>query len=593
MTTYAQLLTEHFDIWTAAVAAKSAAGRGSNRNLELYGLKKLRELILELAVRGLLVPQDPRDEPAAVLLKQIAAEKAKLVKEGKIKKLSKLPPIDEDEKPFELPNGWAFVRLNDIGEWGSGSTPSRGGTGLYGGEISWFKSGELNADFIYESEETVTELALEKTPLRFNKPGDVLIAMYGATIGKTSILGVPATTNQAVCACTPFNGVSNIFLLTLLKAYRPRFVGMGAGGAQPNISREKIINTIIPLPPTQEQRRIVAKVDELMVLCDRLEQQQDASIAAHQTLVRVLLAALTAAAGRDAFEAAWMRIADHFDALFTTAESVAELKQTILQLAVMGKLVPQDPADEPASVLLKKIAAEKAKLVKEGKIKKQEPLPPIREDEQPFQLPDGWEFAYTQEVCSEVTDGTHQTPTYVEVGRPFVSAQCVKPFKFMPEKCRYVSEEHYQDYIKSRKPEYRDVLLSRVGAGIGEAALIDSNLEFAIYVSTGLLKPHKDYLLPEYLVLWLNSPVGRNYSEKHTLGKGVSQGNLNLSLIRAFIVSVPPLNEQRRIVAKVDELMAFCDRLHARLAASQTTQRQLADAMTAQAIGNGYEGQHA
>jgi type I restriction enzyme S subunit len=243
------VISDNLAVWTSALENKSTAGRGTNNKQTAYGIKKLRELILELAVRGKLVPQDPNDEPASVLLEKIAEEKARLVKEGKIKKQKALPEIGEEEKPFELPDAWQFVRLNDLGEWGAGSTPLRSRHVYYGGNIPWFKSGELVSDYISESEEYVTELALRETSLRYNKPGDVLIAMYGATIGKTSILEVPATTNQAVCACTPFSGLENTYLLTLLKAYKNRFVGIGAGGAQPNISREKIIATVIALPP--------------------------------------------------------------------------------------------------------------------------------------------------------------------------------------------------------------------------------------------------------------------------------------------------------------------------------------------------------
>lgn len=226
-----KLITDHIDIWTSAVQAKSSSGRGSSKKRELYGIKKLRELILELAVRGKLVPQDPNDEPASVLLERIAAEKAQLVKQKQIKKPKALPAIEDTEMPFALPNGWEWVRLNDLGEWGAGATPKRGNSEFYGGDIPWFKSGELTADYISESEETVTETALVQTSLRYNKVGDVLVAMYGATIGKTAILDVRATTNQAVCACTPFTGFLNTYLLTLLKAYKPRLVGMGAGGS--------------------------------------------------------------------------------------------------------------------------------------------------------------------------------------------------------------------------------------------------------------------------------------------------------------------------------------------------------------------------
>ena len=235
------LITDHLDLWTAAVRPKSSAGRGTSSKLELTGIKKLRELILELAVRGKLVPQDPSDEPASVLLERIAAEKARLVKEKKIKKPKALPEIGEEEKLFALPDGWEWARLNDLGDWGAGATPTRSNSDFYGGNIPWFKSGELISDYIFKSEESVTELALSKSSLRYNDVGDVLVAMYGATIGKTAILGVKATTNQAVCACTTFDGFLNLYLLQLLKAYRPRLIGMGAGGAQPNISKDNLI----------------------------------------------------------------------------------------------------------------------------------------------------------------------------------------------------------------------------------------------------------------------------------------------------------------------------------------------------------------
>jgi type I restriction enzyme S subunit len=300
-----QLVTDHLDLWTSAIKRRSTAGRGSSSKIELYGIKKLRELILELAVRGLLVPQNPKDESASELLKKISAEKIRLVKEKVIRNSRPLAAISESEKFMPLPTGWAFARLHDIGDWGAGATPSRNSPELYGGSIPWFKSGELVADYISQSEESVTELALEKASLRYNKVGDVLIAMYGATIGKTAILSVPATTNQAVCACTPFSGFERTYLLTLLKAYRPRFIGMGAGGAQPNISREKIIGTVVAVPPNAEQLRIVAKVDELMARCDLLEAQTNTSLIAHQTLVEILLRVLTGTGDHAQFTTAW------------------------------------------------------------------------------------------------------------------------------------------------------------------------------------------------------------------------------------------------------------------------------------------------
>ncbi|MGJ7167800.1 restriction endonuclease subunit S [Morganella morganii] len=360
--TVEKLITDHIDIWSSALQTRSAAGRGSNGKIDLYGIKKLRELILELAVRGKLVPQDPNDEPASELLKQIAKERNDLVKNKVIRKPKALEQIALANTPFDLPDGWEWCYLNDIGNWGAGATPSRSNSKYYNGEIPWFKSGELSSDFISDSEEKITELALQECSLRDNKAGDVLIAMYGATIGKTSILNVRGTTNQAVCACTPYSGISNIYLLTVLKAYKRIFIGMGAGGAQPNISREKLIATVFALPPKAEQNRIICKVDELMSLCDQLEQQSLSSLDAHQQLVETLLATLTDSQDTKELSDNWARISQYFGTLFTTEASIDALKQTILQLAVMGKLVPQDPNDEPAFELLKRIEQEKAEL---------------------------------------------------------------------------------------------------------------------------------------------------------------------------------------------------------------------------------------
>jgi len=580
------LITEHLNAWTAAQTPKtSGAGRSNGSgNHSLYGIKKLRELILELAVRGKLVPQDPNDEPAAVLLKKIAAEKARLVKEGKIKKQAPLPEIGEDEKPFDQPEGWEWVRLHDLGEWGAGATPLRGRREYYGGHIPWFKSGELIGDYISSSEEYVTDLALKETSLRYNKIGDVLIAMYGATIGKTSILEVPATTNQAVCACTPCGGIYNVFLLTALKAYKSRFIKMGAGGAQPNISREKIIATVFVLPPLAEQHRIVAKVDELIALCDQLEQKQTDSNFAHQTLVKTLLATLTNAADQYEFAEAWRRIADHFNTLFTNEYSIDQLKQTILQLAVMGKLFPQDPKDEPAAVLLKRIAAEKARLIKEGKIKKQVPLPEIGEDERPFELPAGWESARFAELSQEVSTGPFGTMIhkgdYVEGGTPLINPSHMIDGKIVEETSVTISDKK-AEVLSSYKIDDGDIVMARRGE-MGRCALVTKR-EAGWLCGTGSfrLKFHKDicrhYILLLFKTTWVRGYLGRE-------SVGATMTNLNHGILNMLPIALPPSCEQHRIVAKVDGLMKICDALKARLNDAQTTRFQLADAMVEQVI---------
>lgn len=577
-----QIITQHLDIWTAAHKTRSGVGRGSSNKLDLYGIKKLRELILELAVRGKLVPQDVNDEPASELLNKIAAEKKKLIKEKVIKKTKTIEAMQNDDSQFDVPSNWSWVHLNDLGDWGAGATPSRSNSAYYGGDIPWFKSGELNDEFISQAEETVTELALKECSLRASKAGDVLIAMYGATIGKSSILSIPATTNQAVCACTPFNGVYNRFLLLLLRAFKSRFIGMGAGGAQPNISKEKIVATLVPLPPLDEQHRIVAKVDELMAFCDQLEQTQSDNIAAHAQLVEALLATLTNSGEHNELQNNWQRIAAHFDTLFTTEHSIDQLKQTILQLAVMGKLVPQNPNDEPASELLKKIAAEKAQLIKEGKIKKEKPLSDISDEEKPFELPSGWEWVRLANI-SDV--GTGATPSRADSSY------------YDPAEVNWVtSGETSEEYIRETKEKVSwkavketnvsiypvgTLIIAMYGQGKTRGQITELMIEAGTNQACAAIRlienavHHRKYVKLFFI---------KAYDELREQSAGGAQPNLNVGKVSTTVIPLPPLTEQHRIVTKVDELMVLCDTLKTNLQNAQTTQLALADAIVEQAV---------
>ncbi|GAT63645.1 restriction endonuclease subunit S [Paludibacter jiangxiensis] len=567
------ILLDSLPIWITAQAQKTSNRGISASNLQLLGIQKLRELILELAVRGKLVPQDPNDEPASELLKRIKAEYKHLSKEGKIKKSKALPNISEDEFPYDLPKGWEYVRLNDLGEWGAGATPNRGNSEYYGGNIPWFKSGELVGDYISESEEFVTELALTKSSLRYNKAGDVLIAMYGATIGKTSILKIPATTNQAVCACTPFSDIYNVFLLTLLKAYKNRFISMGAGGAQPNISREKIIATVIALPPLAEQHRIVAKVDELMALCDELEKEQTNSNSAHETLVEVLLSTLTDAKNSDGFKSAWQRIARCFDTLFITEHSIDKLKQTILQLAVMGKLVPQNPNDKPASELLKKIAAEKARLVKEGKIKKQAALPEFTEEEKPFELPTGWEWVRLSQIGELARGKSKHRPRndnslYQNGIYPMIqTGDVAKADKFIGTYTALYNEKG----LNQSRLWPKGTMCITIAANIADTSILGFDACFPDSI-VGLIVSNEigDARYFDYFIRTAKNRL-TDYAPS------TAQKNINLGILESVQIPLPPLNELNQIVFKVDELFALCDSLKDGIKKAQEIQNLLAE----------------
>ena len=266
-------------------------------------LQDLKKSILQYAMQGKLVPQNPNDEPASELLKRIKTEKQQLIKEGKIKKEKPLPPITQDEIPYDLPQGWQWVSLGDIGDWGAGSTPNRARTDYYfNGTIPWLKTGDLNDSFITEIPEKITELALEQTSVKIKPIGSLLIAMYGATIGKLGILTIPATTNQACCACVAFQEIETKFLFYYLLSERDNLRKRGDGGAQPNKKKKKIIAYLLPLPPLAEQKKIVEKLEEILPLIDEYGKNEEILSEMNQKLPK-------------------------------------QIRQSILQYAVQGKLV--------------------------------------------------------------------------------------------------------------------------------------------------------------------------------------------------------------------------------------------------------------
>lgn len=583
------LVTDHLDLWTTALKRKSTAGRGSSSKVELYGIKKLRELILELAVRGLLVPQDPSDEPASELLKRIAAEKARLVKAGKIKKEKPSPTITETEKPFEMPRGWMWVRLSMLCELENGDRsknyPNK--SLLVDSGIPFVNAGHLQSGRINSSE--MTFISEERFKLlsggKFSD-GDILFCLRGS-LGKSAIVeGFSRGAIASSLVIVRLIGESdrlyfhNFFDSPLSYKQIQKYDN---GTAQPNLSAADLGKFLIPLPPLAEQHRIVAKVDELMALCDQLEQETDASLGAHQTLVETLLSALTSAADHAQFASAWQRIAGHFDTLFTTEDSIAQLKQTILQLAVMGKLVPQDPNDEPASELLKKITAEKAKLVKEGKIKKDKRLPEIAKTEAPFGLPGSWECVGLQTIA---VVGTGATP-----------ARDNNAYYNPPEFSWVTSGETSQQFVS----ETREKISAKAVAETNVTIYPPGTLIVAMYGQGRTRGQITELLIPagtnqacaaiqlieqasahrSYIKLFFQ----KAYEDIRSLAEGGAQPNLNVGKISETVLPLPPLSEQHRIVAKVDELMTLCDQLKSRLSEAQTTQLHLADALVEQAIG--------
>ncbi|QWZ80976.1 restriction endonuclease subunit S [Aeromonas sp. FDAARGOS 1414] len=579
------LITDHLDLWTAAVRPKSSAGRGSNSKLELTGIKKLRELILELAVRGKLVPQDPSDEPASALLERIAAEKARLVKEGKIKKPKALPEIAEDEKPFGLPEGWEWVKLGDIGYDHGQKTPDS--------SFTYIDVGAINKEMGFIDSPTV--MAASDAPSRARKivkSGTIIYSTIRPYLLNIAVIDEDMSpepiASTAFAIIHPFDGVLSRYVYRYLRS--PCFVtyveNVQTGIAYPAINDKQFFNGIIPLPPTEEQHRIVAKVDELMALCDQLELRSESQLAAHQTLVETFLATLTDSSDADELAQNWARLSTHFDTFFSTEASIDALKQTILQLAVMGKLVPQDPSDEPASALLERIAAEKAQLVKEKKIKKEKPLPAISEDEKLFELPLGWVWSRISESSLFCEYGSSEkTVSELSDGVPVLKMGDIQDGKVILGSHQVVSPKI--DDLPNLYLKKGDILYNRTNSAelVGKTGMFDGDDDtytFASYLIRIRCSIHN--IRPEYLTLCMNSPLFRKTQIEPHIKQQCGQANVNGTLMKSMLVSIPPYHEQVLILQKIHELMTLCDQLKSRLQTSQQTQLALAESLVEGAL---------
>lgn len=583
-----QLVTDHLDLWTSALKRKSTAGRGSSSKVELYGIKKLRELILELAVRGLLVPQDPNDEPASELLKKIAAEKARLVKEGKIKQ-GKTFPGNSGNSQSKLPTGWSWTCIAALGEIAPRNEAkndlvtsfvpmpliSTSYDGRHGQELkSW---GEIKKGYTHFAD---GDIAVAKiTPCFENSKAAIFTGLQS---------GIGAGTTE-LHVVRPFGDhVSRNYLLLYLKSPQFLIVGeskMTGSAGQKRVPTEFFSFNPFPLPPLAEQHRIVARVDELMALCDQLESETDTHLSTHQTLVETLLAALTQAVDHAQFSSAWERLAEHFDSLFTTEESIDQLKQTILQLAVMGKLVPQDPNDEPASELLKKIAAEKARLVKEGKIKKEKPLPLVSDKEKSFAIPKGWQWCKFGVLAEFINgDRSKNYPNqneYVQTGIPWINTGHIEPNGTLSTtEMNFITREKFES-LRSGKIQPGDLVYCLRGATFGKTAFVTPYSEGAIASSLMIVRPYLREIA-KYIYRYLISSLGRD--QIYRFDNGSAQPNLSANSVTLFVIPLPPLQEQQRIVSKIDELYVLCDQLKSRLSEAQTTQLHLADAMAEKAL---------
>jgi len=548
---------------------------------------KMRKLILQLAVHGKLVEQDPNDEPAGELLKRIKAEKEKLIAEGKIKKQKPLPPINEDEIPYELPQGWEWARLQELsikitdGEHLSPRKTDSGVLLLTAKHVT--KTGVVTEDPQFVSPEDAKLFRQRCDP----EMGDILICSRG-TIGRCTVVDIDNyfCLMGSVILMKPLRILYERYLMfALCTDWAQQWMLSSSGAtAVKALYLKDIKNCPIPLPPLSEQKRIVAKVDQLMHLCDQLDACQKKASTKYESLNDAALERLLSSKTTDEFANHWQFLCNNFDLIYNDPTHVNKLRQAILQLAVQGKLAPQDLNDEPASELLKRIKAEKEKLIAEGKIKKQKPLPPITEDEIPFELPEGWELIRLGNISNRIGSGS--TPrggksVYTGSGIPFLRSQNVWDHGLELSDVAYIPEEIHQK-MSNTVVQPNDVLLNITGASLGRCTIYPDGLgEANVSQHVTIIRP-TDAPTSFYLHLCLLSP----YIQELVWGRqvGMAREGLSKKVLELFEIPLPPLAEQKRIVAKVDQLMNLCDELETRLNQSKKDSEMLMQAVLYEAF---------
>jgi type I restriction enzyme S subunit len=570
-------------------------------------IARLRRFILDLAVRGKLVSQDANDEPASELLKQIGAEKARLAKAGEIRKSKPLPAVDEP--PFALPQNWRWTRIREV-------TSDRGQE-VPKSRFTYIDVTAIDKEAGFVADPKVLEAS--EAPSRARKiarKGDVIYSCVRPYLLNVAV--IETDFDPPTIASTAFailNGRGLVMPRYIWIVLRSPFMVACVeenqrGQAYPAINDSDFAVLPFPLPPLAEQRRIVAKVDELMALCDRLEAARQTREATRDKLTAASLARLNAPerdapppetgipanvlfrsspgfsgisaqpARTSAFAEAARFALDALPALTARADQIKQLRQTILNLAVRGKLVPQDPNDEPASELLKRIAAEKARLVKEGKAKRQNPLPEVDLDQSPFDLPVGWAWGRFPEIGifgrGKSKHRPRNDPALFDGGEHLlIQTGDVARSQGVIE--TYTSK--YNDFGLSQSFKWpKGTLCITIAANIADSGILSFDACFPDSV-VGFI-PASMFENARYFEYFVRTAKA-NLLE---FAPATAQKNINLEILTQVLIPLPPLTEQDRIVAKVDELMALCDRLEASLIATAATRRRLLEALIAKAL---------
>lgn len=565
----AELLEKHFD---TAFAAPD-------------GIKKLRELILTLAMQGKLVSQDPSEQPASDLLQEIEAEKQQLVKEGQIKKPKPLPPVAEEEKPYALPQGWEWARLGEITDIIRGITfpASEKTKEPASGRIACLRTANVQKKIEWSDLLYIDRTFMSKNS-QLVRQDDIVMSMANSRelVGKVAVVSempVKEATFGGFLGVLRTHKVAPLYVLHLLNTSYARSSLIDAASQTTNIaniSLGKLNPFLVPVPPISEQHRIAAKIDELMARCDELEKLRTAQQGARLTVHAAAIKQLLNVAEPGQHQHAQTFLAEHFGELYTIKGNVAELRKAILQLAVMGKLVPQNPDDQPASELLKEIEAEKQRLVKEGKIKKPKPVPSIAQADKPFPVPGNWRWVRIAELAESVDYGTSQKTCDDSSLVPVYRMGNIVDGRLIDEGFKYISPKI--DELPRLFLQPNDILFNRTNSYelVGKSARYTGHAEQATFASYLIRVRLLDALLsPVFMSLAMNAPYFRLTQIEPKIVQQCGQANFNGTKLSLCVVPLPPLAEQHRIVARIDQLMALCDSLEQQINATTEKQTEL------------------
>ncbi|MGY6630088.1 MAG: restriction endonuclease subunit S [Wenzhouxiangella sp.] len=570
----------------------------AERLLELYdrvadapdAVERLRRFVLDLAVRGKLVEQEEGDEPAEELLDRVSQTKKMLIKLGQLKRVDELPPVDDEHMPFRLPRTWQWVRLGDIARFQAGRTPPRNEPDFWNtGDCPWVSIGDMpESGLLKSTKETISRKAQEAVFRSDPQPAGTMIMSFKLTIGKIARLAMPAYHNEAIISIHPhLEELKDFLFLVLPDLARGGRTKAAIKGA--TLNRGSVSNICIPMPPVGEQGRIVAKVDELMALLNCLETTRTQR---ETTRDRLTTASLTRLTAPDTTEKEFPDFArfvlENLEEFTRRPDQIKVLRQTILNLAVRGKLVEQDSADEPASASLRKIAAERARLNEAGVITKQKALVELDNDDTPFPIPADWTWCRLGSLVLASDSGwSPKTENHTREGDAWgvLKVSAVSWDHFDPAANKQVlpgTEPRLQ--AKVRKGDF---LISRANTAelVARAVLVQEepcNLMMSDKIVRLRLATDCDHRF-----VWLvnnYSDYGREYYAANATGVSASMKNVSRAVILNLPVPLPPLHEQHRIVAGVDDLLALCDKLDSALTAGIASRGDMLEAMLHQAL---------